>query len=197
MSHKKVSDAQFSLGKVIPPDAHYLRDAIHIAVMPVVLGEMLFSGAMVKLEDGFARSANPNDAIGIIDPFLGPGIGYDKGTRVWLFILPNTISSLRHVWEHPAIVDEEEKPQPPSSEKAASEKWMRQWAMEHMGEDYYREGDKLSEEEAYALAIKAGHTLSVGPYESARDEIDALWWTHWENITGLKGDREAYFSCGC
>lgn len=31
----------------------------------------------------------------------------------------------------------------------------------------------------------------------AADIIDSEWWSHWESITGKKGERDAYFSCSC
>lgn len=37
----------------------------------------------------------------------------------------------------------------------------------------------------------------IGPYEDARDYIDDTWWTHWETITGARGERGSYFSCSC
>ncbi len=75
---------------------------------------------------------------------------------------------------------------------------MLAWAVQHMSEDYYGDYDTpLSEDTAYASAIRAGETKSIGPYEEARHHIDDEWWSHWEAITGRKGDRDAYFTCAC
>ena len=112
-----------------------------------------------------------------------------------MFLYPNTITSLKHNWTHPAIPDvQEDKIE---ELRAESEKWMRAWAMEHVSDDYYGSGAKVSEDDAYAFAIEAGEENYIGPYESARDHIDNEWWNHWERITGKVGKRDEGFSCSC
>ena len=89
-----------NLGETPSPDAR--RDAVHIAVAPVVCGvPFLDPGQHVGLD---ARGrANPRVAvlIGVVDPFLKTPVGLDE--RFWLFLYPNTVTSLRHVWTHPAF----------------------------------------------------------------------------------------------
>lgn len=165
------------------------RDAIHIAIAPMEAAEVLEPGQRVGT-DGHGRMIASEPHIGIVDPFLrGP---LKAGERGWMMLFPGTITSLRHEWAHPALGAVATAP-------SNSEQWMRAWAVEHMGYDYYGESDdnKRSEEAAYASAIDAGHRVSVGPYESARDHIDNEWWAHWEAITGGRGQRGEYFSCSC
>ena len=90
-----------NLGEIPGEDAR--RDAVHIAVAPVVAGEMLLVGERVGLrEDGKAvQESEDAKAIGIVDPFLIESIG--EGQRFWLFLFPGTITDLRHVWSHPAF----------------------------------------------------------------------------------------------
>lgn len=84
----------------------------------------------------------------------------------------------------------------PAPEKSWSERWMRNWAIRHVGFDYY-DDTPLSEDAAYAYAIRAGEDHHIGPHEDARGYINDEWWDHWEAITGKTGERGAYFSCGC
>ena len=91
-----------NLGSLCGEDAR--RDAVHVAVAPVVSGGHLHPGQRVGLlPDGRASHLEPH--IGVVDPFL---VFKDvsmvhPGERFWLFLLPNTVTSLRHVWQHPAF----------------------------------------------------------------------------------------------
>lgn len=182
--------SKLGLGKVITEPQE--RDAIHVAVAPVVLAHEMAPGTHVGLDVTGRATSRTDKLVGVIDPFLKTRT--PPGRTVWLFLYPGTITSLRHEWTHPALP----VVTAPRADKSDSEKWMRAWAMEHMGEDYYGAADgKREEDAAYSDAIRAGHDMSVGPYEDARDHIDDEWWTHWEAITGAKGERGEYFSCGC
>ncbi len=178
------------LGQLITHEA--TKDAVHMAVAPVVADEALSPGQHVGLFDaGTAGLVAREDAehIGVVDPFLRGNV--PQGARFWLFLYPGSITGLRHEWRHPAFADASQL------SKTASEKWMRAWAVEHMGDDYYGGGEKLSEDVALAQAVRAGRDLHIGPYESARDSIDNEWWSHWEILTGEIGQRGEYFSCSC
>lgn len=89
------------LGQLIQDDSAR-RDAIHIAVAPVIADEVLRPGQHVALVDGATDRIRAGfDAIGIVDPFLkGPVM---PGQKCWLFLYPGTITSLRHLWTHPAF----------------------------------------------------------------------------------------------
>lgn len=180
------------IGKLITTPQQ--RDAIHCAINPVLAGENLLPGDKVFIQDGKAvRSLRSGTTIGVVDPFLEVPVA--EGEEFWLWLNPGSITSLRHEWTHPAFEPKEPTvakpaPEPETTIKSVSEEWMRKWAVRHMGVD-------CTEDEVYDCAINAGHELSVGPYESARDYINDEWWNHWENITGCKGQRGEYFSCGC
>jgi hypothetical protein len=189
--HNLTTDALATLGNIL--DEHAGRDVIHLAVEPVIAGNPLRPGERVRLDNGKAVTASIDEAIGIVDPFLRGNIA--TGDRFWLVVNPRTITSLRHVWSHPAFSDQDVSPAVDS--RSTSEKWMREWAMKHVSEDYYGDSVSVGEDAAYAFAIEAGHRQHIGPYEDARDYIDSEWWSHWESITGCVGRRGEYFSCSC
>jgi uncharacterized protein (TIGR02996 family) len=111
------SEAQQTIGTVL--DSNAKRDAIHFAVAPVIAGEDLLPGQHVGLWDQkrqIAGSLSEREALlGIVDPFLQDVV--NKGERFWLMLYPNTITSLRHEWVHPAFgptVEVESEPMPSS-----------------------------------------------------------------------------------
>jgi hypothetical protein len=87
------------------------RDAIHLAVEPVIAGEILEPGACIGIIDGEAYRAgtilNYDDgrptkqvkAQGIVDPFLPRSVL--PGESFWFIMNPRMVTSLRHVWDHP------------------------------------------------------------------------------------------------
>lgn len=187
------TDALETLGAII--GANEARDAIHLAVEPIEAMEKLMPGEDVGIVDGKA-SKWAAKRVGIVDPFLKGMV--EKGERFWLVVYPRQITSLRHVWTHPDFEAVADISEASNDAKSVSEAWMKEWAVQHMSEDYYGDYDKpLPPETAYAYAIDAGHNLSVGPYEDARVHINQEWWTHWERITGQVGQRDEYFSCAC
>lgn len=78
------------------------RDAVHIAVAPVIADDRLFPGQPVGFIDGSKdRVGVSKSPVGIVDPFLMAPVY--KESRVWLFLFPGSITSLRHDWTHPAF----------------------------------------------------------------------------------------------
>ncbi len=91
------------VGKLIPQGEDALRDAIHLAVAPVLAAEYLRPGQRVVLVGGRAQGVSDGDpAVGVVDPFLT--VAVREGQRFWLFLYPGTVTSLRHVWTHPAFM---------------------------------------------------------------------------------------------
>lgn len=97
------------LGQIITGEAR--RDAVHMAVAPVVAGEALHPGAHVGLHLGKAMSSpvsRADAAIGIVDPFLTAEVR--PGETFWLFLYPGSIKGLRHEWIHPEFPEHESVP---------------------------------------------------------------------------------------
>lgn len=103
MSERKVAtDALESLGKIHTRVEK--RDAIHLAVDPVICAEEFAPGAHIQVRGGYAYPAPVGKGHGIVDPFLQQNA--KKGDRVWFVMYPGHVASLRHVWSHPAFPDE-------------------------------------------------------------------------------------------
>jgi hypothetical protein len=191
MSDKRsvATDALETLGTAPIPD-NSGRDAIHLAVEPVVAATMLLPGQKVGiLPDGRAGSSAAK-LVGIVDPFVpGP---VEAGARFWLVLLPRTISALRHVWSHPDFP--EDAAPPPSSAPSVEES--RRWI------DNFARSIPL---DVAVLMGGASEYLSDGEYlvfggllegETVPDEF----WDHYERVTGETvpdEDRGSFFSCSC
>lgn len=108
-----MSKDNLGLGKLIVGPEQ--RDAVHIAVAPVVADRRLFPGQPIGFVEGSnERVHGSNTPIGIVDPFLTENVQIDQ--QFWMFLYPNTITSLRHDWTHPAFTAEAS----PSKQSAGS-----------------------------------------------------------------------------
>lgn len=106
---------QVKLGKLL--DGTEQRDAIHVAIAPVVADTDLLPGQHVALI-GQGRIGPDGPLVGIVDPFLRKKV--KAGERCWLCLYPQTVTSLRHEWTHPAFVVD--------SDRQFSEQWLRVYA---------------------------------------------------------------------
>lgn len=85
------------------PEANAGRDAVHVAIVPVRALCTIARGAKVRLVQGCHDMAGPcgdDDADGVVDPFM-QSRSVKKGDWFWMCLFPETVTSLRHVWEHP------------------------------------------------------------------------------------------------
>ena len=181
------------LGKLIE-DENEQRDAIHIAVAPVVAGEIMAPGTRIGLVGGSSETVGIDaDHIGIVDPFLSGAVF--KGDRFWMFLFPNTITSLRHDWTHPAF-----KPTAAQRIEAMnpSERWIREFA-DRVGLGY----ETLLEGAADWVRSKErgdyGEYLCFGGLLESQSVPDEFW-PHYEVVTGKtvkEEHRESFFTCSC
>lgn len=215
--HKVATDALETLGMLIPPNSG--RDAIHLAVEPVVAGMTLLPGQRIRLADGKAWRANiipmsrgKDDAIGIVDPFLAAAV--HEGDRFWLVVLPRTITSLRHVWSHPAFPDEPASKYHDDKEdehyfgadpayrvKAMSEVWLK----DQIANNESLRGLTMDELIQAATAYLDRGERYYGPASntfSGGESVPPGFWKHYSQITGRKVEFEdeydgEFFSCTC
>lgn len=210
---RKVStDALETLGTII--DEYQKRDAIHLAVEPVIAGETLYPNDDIRILKGqaYRGSRKLGETIGKVDPFL-EGIVLPN-QRFWLVVYPREITSLRHVWSHPEFADEilpvayhEEEltvgsrsvalPEP-ENKFTVSEKWIRDFC-DRIPLRY----DMLMNAAAEYVESKRrggyGEYLVLGGLLEGEYVPDEFW-DHYENVTGEQvpdSQRGSFFSCSC
>ncbi len=201
------TDALAVLGTILEPNEP--RDAIHLAVIGVEAGMNFYPGSHISLgEDGKAYVAEKNEGLGIADPFLTEMI--ETGQWCFLIIYPRQITSLRHVWEHPAfdsIEDVSDSPQDTIQKVVEAEQWIRNWLYDH--------GDNPGFDAVIATAVNGewydgpaqGSFAGIhdGEYlhfsgTDAHGSIPPEFWDKLEIYTGQKfhpDQRAEYFSCSC
>jgi len=170
------------------------RDAVHVAVCPVFSDGFLRAGERVKFVPGSTERVTSWDyageVIGVIDPFLE---GYvSQGERCWLFLLPNSITGLRHVWTHPAFPDQAQ----PTADKLITEKqfaehWLRGFAGRY-GADY----DTLIAGAVSGEGVCFSDDLEYGDFRYGSE-----FWRYINIVTGRTFSEEhiesARFRCAC
>lgn len=192
---KVTTDALETLGNII--GTAEARDAIHLAVEPVEAGVRLAVGAHITLRDGKAYATAPVDGVGIVDPFLMRAVA--KGERFWLVVYPRQITSLRHVWEHPAFAAAEAGPAAqPTDEKSASERWIRDYA-DGIDVTYNQLMGGADDWVTSRAHSKRGELLCLGGTLEGISTAPEFW-THYEIVRGVKVTEEhkdSFFTCSC
>lgn len=175
------------------------RDAIHIAIAPIIAGENLKPGEHVGVgNNGYAYKSAPK--IGIVDPFLTTPI--EQYQHFYLLLYQNSVTGMRHHWQHPVFTEEKVL-----YTKEESEQWLR---------NYIDNADCPSYNDVIAAAT-GGQLTNTNPeyYDEAyyndgdylhfngRDahgDIPDEFWDHIENVTGVKvpqNQRASQWSCSC
>lgn len=199
------TDALETLGTII--NEHAGRDAIHVAVEPVQAGTKLYPGQDVGLVGGMAFN-EVDESTGIVDPFLkGPVF---EGQYFWMLLYPRTITSLRHVWSHPAFpestVPAHGLPTDPFNEQEKGES--KAWLVDFCTDMYCKYDDLIeavltgrsqSSHDGYCYISLDEDYLHFNGTD-AHGEVPTELWHHIEVVTGVKipnGKRAKYFSCSC
>jgi hypothetical protein len=172
-----------TLGKIIQDEGAY-RDAVHVAVAPVVAAATLAPGQHVSVQDG-AAYGSLKQPIGVVDPFLKRSV--EKGQRFWLFLYPQTITSLRHEWSHPAFPEDLGR-----RNVALSRAWI-----EHWGDRY---GLTVDDAIDYAIGYLDHGDLLFRGEELEGESVPIEFWDHFETVTGRRvsaEERGSFFSCSC
>lgn len=166
------------------------RDAIHVAIVPVIANERLKPGEKVALAVGSQELVYKSKfPIGIIDPFLEDVV--ERGQRCYLCLYPNTVTGMRHHWRHPAFSEKHE------SDIKKDDKYIRilKNAAEEgdMGYNFFLDClSRHAEDENYYKNMGTNEAYSN---ITGWDEI----WEAWGKVTGkpVPEDRYHPFSCSC
>lgn len=177
------------IGKLIKGNAE--RDAIHVAIAPTVAPRTLHPGQHVGIDGG------EHDPIGIVDPYLTHQVV--KGERFWLFLYPNTVTSIRHHWTHPAFERGSEAKL--GDRKAESKKWMESFAAS-AGMDYHDAIERAAEVLDHGLPwVENGSDMARDAFYTLEEPGE--FWRHYEVLTGRKAEIDEHgewpipYSCSC
>lgn len=198
-----------TFGRLILDGDRVERDAIHIAAVPVFAAEKLYPGQHVGADtEGKASvSGRVTPLIGIVDPFLSEAAVYPD-QRFWLFMYPNTITSLKHNWTHPILdgLEKNRQVKAETDEFEESEEWLKSFCD--------AKGPGWAAVKRLLVAEKGEWVENTDPYYSARIEDDCMFfggtdahgeiptefWMHVERVLGpsaVPSRRPNWFSCSC
>lgn len=176
------------LGELIA-NPNQQRDAIHIAIAPVTAAVTLFPGQRIGFigTDRERVSTKADELIGIVDPFLRDPVY--PGQRCFMFLFPNTVTGMRHHWDHPAFATQATA----VDTKFAEAKAVIEAFADRVGESY--EG----------VMEDARSFVKNGCYRCAGARWEGVWagdefWNAYEIVTGEKvpeDDRGGIYSCSC
>jgi hypothetical protein len=185
------------LGQLITEPQH--RDAVHIAVAPVIAGMEMYPGDHIGFTDNgdaYTVVTNAKKAIGIVDPFLREKVVYE-GDQFYMFLYPNTINSLRHEWTHPEFENEDSlAAMEPTLYRlkgaVAEEKWVSDFA-DGIGSNF---NEIMDGADAY---LQSGdYLVRGGTFEGY--SIPDEFWDKYEIIKRKRieeADRGSFISCSC
>lgn len=198
-----MSKAQGSLlGKLASPTDG--RDAVHIAIIPVQAAGLLVPGQKVALtKDRRAYSCYSKESVGVVDPFLD--VPVEEGQWFLLCLYPNTVTSLRHHWEHPLFKDVPVADSPAPTERKLSTPTVDE-AVNWLSD--FANSVGLSYEEIMEGAVnflETGMPYSNGSRtETARDDMyegitAKEFWRNFCVVTNrpTNGREDNPFSCSC
>ena len=163
------------------------RDTIHVAVIPAIIADDADAGDFVKIVDTDplkVASCPKSEAIGIIDPFSAYVY---KNDRVWILLLPGTVTSIRHHWVHTAF------PEDDHDKESMAERFVRETAIACgiSVKDLLEHAGKAAKDKSYYF--------NMGDNEGYSNVDWKLFWECYTQLTGIELDewRGAPFSCSC
>jgi hypothetical protein len=179
-----------NFGELIKDGDNPKRDAVHVAVAPATTKTLLnpgdgviLTGDVIDNVNVVVRVSEGKEPVGIVDPFLRQVVG--NGSRFWIFLMPRSITDLRHSWSHPAFKDEGFLPYKENEE----------WLMAYADRINVKYGDLLYHAKAYQ---------DNGSYWCGGEEFEGIewpddFWVHYKLATGypVRPNSGYFFTCAC
>ena len=108
---------QLPMGRPPAPDA--ARDAVHVAIAPVVAETQMMRAQRIRVDGTHARAVSAAEhANAIVDPWITNDV--EAGELVWVLMNPGTITAIRHHWQHPDVRDV------PDEARASAIAWLKE-----------------------------------------------------------------------
>lgn len=178
------------------PTKYSQRDAIHMAIVPLIAGDDLYGGQFFRLKyktnNVALRAQNENDGLGIVNPFEKRS-WLREGDSFWGILTPESITEMRHHWYHPAFDDTQSEGMNPHEE------WIRNFACDwnFNYDDLIREASIQDETDWRFITANGIDLHSKGELGEDHDKF----WYHLEQLTGKKFDDDHrdnfHWSCSC
>ena len=174
-----------TLGTILEKET--AKDAIHIAIAPVVAKMVLRPGQHVGID---GTTENP---IGVVDPYLKARVR--MGERFWMFLYPNTITGLRHEWKHPAF-------EPTTISVPEHQTKSHEWIANHAEALDLTVNALMGYAERWLSSINewGDYTVQMGSEQWRDDFRPTEFWHHYEVVTGKvvpQEKKQSFFCCSC
>lgn len=188
--------SDIKLGQILDDTFKDKRDAVHVAIVPMQAAEKLSPGDHVGFADPSDQTqvGESDKPFGIVDPYLEKHV--KKGQWVYVCLYPNTVTSLRHQWTHPAFT--EDAPMAKAASITLSDALLK--AKNIIEAEASRAG--LDYDEIMAGArdyVASGEYLSEGYRWDGHEMINAeAFWDAYHLLTGEKPKYPgSLFACSC
>lgn len=176
------------LGTLVAQGTKAERDAIHVAIYPVVAAMEMWPGDHVGLMPDGRASIMAETKTGIVDPFLTQRV--EPGEMFYLVLYQRTVTGMRHHWEHPEFPAEAQIGPPdhasmtrPEQMKVEARYWITGWAL----------SKRKTYEEMMACA-KEYHEKGTMVEEWGDTDVPDEFWKHYKVLTGVQHSG-SFFAC--
>jgi|TARA_R110000744_G_scaffold187113_1_gene306545 hypothetical protein len=190
-----MKDALEYLGNTISDIKEFSRDAVHIAVVPVMnLSSIrLTPGLRIRVDPtGLIPISCIGEANAIVDPFLDHPV--PPGDSFFAMMYPRTTTGLTHVWSHPDFASDPDI----VFEDALSIIAGNTPSMKFLEETARGIGVDVTTVIEKATQFQENGEVWVGGEDFMDQFADGEFWDAWEKVTRKKAvTRDSFFRCAC